>query len=431
MTPPGQPIWIAEVELSESLQPVGVSRPQRREDSAGRLLVRLHRQVLGFVSVSLTGGELQPATVGSAVQTQLAGALRRHLESDGLEVGAVLPHSGVAGESSCGHLASSASVEPISVVVCTRDRPEILANCLRLLQQIRYEAFEVVVVDNAPTTEATRDCFTRLVGEDTRFRYVREPVPGLSRARNRGLAEAMADRVAFTDDDVQVDQWWLHGIAAGFARNRLAGCVTGLVPPAQLEHPAQHYFDRRYSWAAHMEPRVYDMTSGRDLSALYPYSAGIFGTGANFAVDRDLFRSLGGFDEALGAGSPAGGGEDLDAFVRVLRAGRSLVYEPSAIVWHVHRAGSREQRRQLYYYGVGLTAFLSKYVSNPRTTWEILSRLPAGARRMTGLWSAPEISGRAPRVLVAAEVLGMAAGPVAYLRGRFRVARRADGVLTP
>ena len=109
-----------------------------------------------------------------------------------------------------------------------------------------------------------------------------------------------------------------------------------------------------------MEPRVYDLRSGRDASALYPYSAGIFGTGANFAVDRDLLMGLGGFDETLGAGTPAGGGEDLDAFVRVLRAHRSLVYEPSAVVWHRHRADPGAQRRQLFSYGTGLTPFLTK-----------------------------------------------------------------------
>lgn len=428
--PSTRPIWIGEVELSKSLLPVGVSRAQRDGDSAARLLVRLHGQLLGFVAITLTGPDLAPATVGSAVQAQLGDPLRRHLQADGLEVGTVLPDDGLGAEGSCAHRASQPSTEPISVVVCTKDRPQILATCLELLQQLRYEAFEVVVVDNAPTTEGTRECFARMVGDDVRFRYVCEPLPGLSRARNRGLAEASARHVAFTDDDVQVDPLWLDGIAAGFARDQRAGCVTGLVPPAQLEHPAQHYFDRRYSWASHLEPRVYDMTSGSDASVLYPYSAGIFGTGANFAVDRDLLRSLGGFDEALGAGSPAGGGEDLDAFVRVLRADRSLVYEPSAIVWHVHRAGSRDQRRQLFYYGVGLSAFLSKYVADPRTSWEIVTRLPHGARRMTRLWSSTEIGGRAPPIMVAAEALGMVLGPLAYLRGRWRVKRlRSRGAL--
>lgn len=396
--PAADPVWVAQVELGDSLSAVGVSRPQRPDDVGARLLVRRNHELLGFVSIPLTGDDLTAEAVGAAVHAQLHEPLRRPLAPLFAE--------------------DSADPEPYSVVVCTRDRPAILATCLKVLQQLHYPAFEVVVVDNAPTTDDTQECFVRLVGDDPRFRYVREPLPGLSRARNRGLREATAKRVAFTDDDVQVDPWWLHGIAAGFGRDSDAGCVTGLAAPAELDHPSQHYFDRRYSWASHMERRVFNLDSDRDPSPLYPYSAGIFGTGANFAVDRELFEGLGGFDEALGAGSPSGGGEDLDAFVRVLLAGRSLVYEPSAIVWHVHRADASALRRQIFYYGCGLTAFLGKHLANPRTAWEILVRLPAGVRKVCRSWDPVEIDGKAPPVFVAAEALGMAAGPLAYVRGR-------------
>ncbi|HYX44740.1 MAG TPA: hypothetical protein VE760_06820, partial [Acidimicrobiales bacterium] len=98
-------------------------------------------------------------------------------------------------------------------------------------------------------------------------------------------------------------------------------------------------------------------------------------------------------------------------------------YEPSAVVWHVHRPGAAAQRRQLFYYGVGLTAFLSKYVADPRTTGEILARLPEGARRLRRIWTPAEVAGRAPVPLVTAEALGMLAGPLAYYRGRRRVKR--------
>ena len=417
------PIWVGDVELGRSLVPVGVSRPPGPQDGSARLLVRLHRQPLGFLDVPLSEGDIAPDSIADAVRAQLGGPLRRHLEADGLEGEAFPGAEALDGWVACTYLSSVPTAMPISVVVCTRDRPEILAGCLERLQRLHYGRFDVTVVDNAPRTGATRDCFSRLVGDDDRFRYVCEPVAGLSRARNRGLAAAASRYVAFTDDDVEADPWWLDGIAAGFARDDRAGCVTGLVPAAQLDHASQQYFDRRYSWAAHLEPRVYDLANGRDTSALYPYSAGIFGTGANFAVDRELLEDLGGFDEALGAGSPAGGGEDLDAFVRVLRAGRSLVYEPSAVVWHVHRPGAAAQRRQLFYYGVGLTAFLSKYVADPRTTGEILARLPEGARRLRRIWTPAEVAGRAPAPLVTAEALGMLAGPLAYYRGRRRVKR--------
>lgn len=414
-------VWIAEAELGESLAPAGVSRGRRSNDEAARVLVRMHGQVLGFASIALPAGEIDEGTFASAVSAQLGPALADHLRRDGLDE----TQLGTDGsDRTCkvrGGLPTTTGM--ISVVVCTRGRPESLRTCLERLQHLRYPDFEVIVVDNAPTGAETHGCFLGAVGDDPRFRYVCEPVPGLSRARNRGLAEAAARYVAFTDDDVQVDPLWLDGISAGFARDPHAGCVTGLVPPAELEHPTQHYFDRRYTWAEAMEPCVYDLTNGRAASPLYPYSAGVFGTGANFAVDRFLFAELGGFDEALGAGSLARGGEDLDAFVRVLRAGRTLVYEPSALVWHAHRSDPAALRSQLFAYGMGLTAFLTKYATGRETSMDIWRRLPSGARRIRHMWAPAAISGPAPRSLMLAEAMGLLAGPQAYLRGRRRLRR--------
>jgi GT2 family glycosyltransferase len=430
------PVWIGQVELGRSSLPSGAVRDRRPDDLSARLLVRLHGQVLGFVSIPLTTGpfttgaraELAGQAVCAAVRSQLGPALVRHLRVDGLRSEDDQAWISGAAWARCHQPSHPASTPAVSVVVCTRDRPEMLGPCLERLQELEYASFEVVVVDNAPSTKASLDCFARTVGDDPRFRYVLEAVPGLSRARNRGMAEATARYVAFTDDDVRVDRWWLQGIAAGFGRDQTVACVTGLVPPAELDHPAQHYFDRRFSWNDRLDAHVYSLDCRDGLSPLYPYSAGLFGTGANFAVDRDLMEGLGGFDEALGAGTPAGGGEELDAFVRVLRAGRSLAYEPSAVVWHFHRHDARALRRQLFSYGVGLTAFLTKYLVDTGTTREILRRIPDGVHRLLRMWSPTAMHGRrAPTRLVLTEAFGMVAGPLAYARGRRRGRRPSIG----
>jgi GT2 family glycosyltransferase len=423
MTTKLERIWIAEVELAGTVVVDGISRSQSPADAWARVLVRLDRQLLGFVSIPLRGETLGPDAVVAAVHEQLAEVLTRHPGLDWLADQSVSASRRVGTRGEHERVPPVRSEEFISVVVCTRDRPEYLAACLDRLSQLGYPDFEVVVVDNAPTTTATEECFRRLVGDDSRFRYVLETAPGLSKARNRGLREARARLVAFTDDDVRVDRWWLTGIAAGFARDARAGCVTGLAAPAQLDNAAQQYFDRRYTWASNMEERVFDLEQRGDSSPLYPYSAGIFGTGANFAVDRELFAGLGGFDEALGAGSPAGGGEDLDAFVRVLLAGRTIVYAPSAIVWHVHRADAAGLRHQLFYYGVGLTAFLAKQMGDGRTSRELLRRIPAGCQRARRIWNSDETGDRAPAILVLSELLGMLCGPLAYMRGQRRLTR--------
>lgn len=420
MWTPSAPVWIGQVDLDRSMALRSASRARRPDDGQARILVRLHSQVVGFVDVTLTHGEIGTEALSSAIRIQLAEPLAHHLAMDGLSWTEAMAEDAPGCSRTCGRPDPVGPLEPISVVVCTRNRTARLETSLKLLQQLSYEQFEVVVVDNAPSDSATSDSFQRVADGDIRFRYVREPVPGLSRARNRGLTESRARYVAFTDDDAEVDSCWLDRIGAGFAQDPAVGCVTGLVPPAELENAAQHYFDRRFSWSRNIHPHVYSLAALRGMSSLFPYSAGIFGTGANFAVDRVLFQGLGGFDEALGAGSLAGGGEELDAFVRILQAGRSLAYEPSAIVWHHHRRDSAELRRQLFRYGTGLTAFLTKYLCDRRTTSEVLMRVPAGVCQIARMWSPAAIGTCAPLTFVFAEIAGMAAGPVAYGRGRRR-----------
>ena len=80
----------------------------------------------------------------------------------------------------------------ISVVICTQDRTDMLRRCLSAIRALDYPDYEVIVADNAPQTEATRD----LVGELGGIRYVREDTPGLDWARNRGIAEARNPIVA-------------------------------------------------------------------------------------------------------------------------------------------------------------------------------------------------------------------------------------------
>ena len=86
------------------------------------------------------------------------------------------------------------SLPPVSVVVCTHERPGMLADALHSLQRLDYPDYEVVVVDNAPRTEGTRRVVDEL--DDPRFRLVTEPVAGLSNARNAGLLAAAHDLIA-------------------------------------------------------------------------------------------------------------------------------------------------------------------------------------------------------------------------------------------
>jgi glycosyltransferase involved in cell wall biosynthesis len=228
---------------------------------------------------------------------------------------------------------------PISVVVCTRDRPQSLARCLDALSQLDYPAFEIVVVDNAPPSDASARIAARFP-----VRYVVEPIPGLDWARNRGIAEARHAIIAFTDDDVRVDRRWLRGIAQGFTNEKI-GLVTGFVAPGSLDTEAEQIFELHYGGMGKgFTARLLDPSTAGPQSLLGAHHLGV---GANMAVRRAVLDSIAGFDTALDVGTPARGGGDLDLFHRVLLSGALAGYEPSALVWHFHRRTRADLRRQM------------------------------------------------------------------------------------
>jgi glycosyltransferase involved in cell wall biosynthesis len=295
------------------------------------------------------------------------------------------------------------------VVVCTRDRPDSLQRTLDSLQRLDYSSFEVIIVDNCPTTQATRDLVARYP-----FRYVVEERPGLDWARNRGIVEARGDIIAYTDDDVCVDRGWLYGVVAGFIAPDVM-CVTGMVLPGELETAAQKLFEVRYGGMNKgFRQRIFDQTTEQPYM---PYLVSQCGVGANMAFRRELFHHIGKFDEALDVGTASGGGGDLDMFYRVIQASYCLVYEPTAIVYHYHRRDDTALRRQIYQNGTAISAYLIKCIrSQPGGGW------PAMRFTLRWLWKwyikrllrSFRRKGGIPRELIFTEVRGLLRGPWLY-----------------
>ena len=267
----------------------------------------------------------------------------------------------------------------VSVVVCTRDRPEALARCLASLRELRVRPREIVVVDNAPSDDATR----RIVAALPDVRYVREQRPGLSRARNAGVGASSADIVAFTDDDVVVAPDWITRLTAPFADARVMA-VTGIVLPAELESGAQRLAEERlWSFNREFRPRTFD---ARYFARLRTRGVPVWhiGAGANMAVRRDAFARVGLFDERLGAGA-AGCSEDSELWYRLLAAGWSCAYEPAAVLFHFHRADLDGLRRQWHAYMRGHVAALLVQFARHRH-WGNLRRIALQLPLYYALW---------------------------------------------
>jgi GT2 family glycosyltransferase len=303
--------------------------------------------------------------------------------------------------------------------VATAGRSTKLAVCLASLRQLRYPRFQILIADNDPADSSTRRLLEEVGREDDRVRYVAEPRPGSSVARNTGVAHARTDVVAFTDDDVTVEADWLTWLVEPFVSDTKVDAVTGLVLPAELETPAQRWFEDYGGFRKGFDRRAYDLDHHRaDEPLLYPYWGGAFGSGNSMAFRRSALVGIGGFDPALGAGSPALGGADIEAFSHLILRGSRLVYQPRAVCWHVHRRDEAALRRQLFAYGAGFTAILTKWLfRDPRVVAALaraFARVVRGGLRpgVAPVRQRPNL----PRELDRVEWRGYLLGPALYVR---------------
>jgi GT2 family glycosyltransferase len=314
----------------------------------------------------------------------------------------------------------------VTVTVASFRSIEPTIACVRRLLRSSWTPLEVVVVDNDADGAPLDAAFTAVFKDDPRVRWVHEPRQGLSFARNAGLAAARSEYVVFTDDDVLVDEHWVARLMDAFGAAPDVACVSGAILPAEHETRAQLWLEEYGGYHKGFRRQVFDLITHRRDTPLYPYDAGLFGSGANLAFRADALRALGGFAVDLGAGTPAHGGEDLDVLRRVVSAGHTLVYEPAALMWHRHRRSMKALRLQMFRYGVGLSATVTKWLLDDRAVArDVLRRLPAGARHVLSPTSRKN-KGKSttfPRELTRRERVGLLCGPVAYLRSRRRARR--------
>jgi GT2 family glycosyltransferase len=367
-----------------------------------RLLVRRGGRPLGWVvQPTAAEGEDRSLAIRAATVEQLRGAI---LRDDVLQ--------GIGGNPEPGQL------PPISVVICTRDRTDYLRRCLAAFAELDYPEFELIVVDNAPRTGDTE----ALLRDHPNYRYVREERPGLDWARNRGLAEARHEIVAFTDDDTRVDRLWLRGVARAFS-NPEVKAMTGLVAPMQLDTPAQRWFEEGYGGMGKgMRPRWF---RGAGMSPSELLWASRCGVGANMAMRKSLVAEIGGFDPALDVGTASRGGGDIEFFHRVMARGHTLLYEPGALIWHQHRESWQELHKQVSDNGCAFVAYLITCARNRTVPRRMI--IAFAVRNWLGGWLLPNL--RAPvkhaRWLARGEIKGALQGYRAYRNARREAARLA------
>lgn len=238
----------------------------------------------------------------------------------------------------------------ISLVICTRNRAKQLERCLKNLTLLAYpHQWELVIVDNGSSDD------TQTVIEQWRqslpctVTALREPNPGLGRARNAGWRAASGCIIAFTDDDCYPKEDFLSAVVRAFDDDPSTGFVGGRI----LLHDATDYRitiqeqDRYES----LPPRTFIPT-------------GLI-QGANMSFRRTAIEAVSGFDEWFGAGSLFAC-EDVDIVARISAAGWRGAYNPGPTVYHHHgRKTLDDAIRLMKQYDRGRGAYYAKGLLDP------------------------------------------------------------------
>lgn len=200
----------------------------------------------------------------------------------------------------------------VSVVVPTYKRPDLLRRCLEALlaQSLVPTAYEIVVVDDAPTPETRYlvEGLASITRGVPALHYLTAPdTQGPAGARNRGWRFAAAPIVAFTDDDTVPDRDWLWNGLQAMARDDLAA-VWGRVVVPLPDSPTDHEKN----------------TKGLERAGFVT---------ANCLVRRDALEAIQGFDERFRRAWR----EDTDLYFRLTELVGPVAQAPQAVVVHPAR----------------------------------------------------------------------------------------------
>lgn len=290
-------------------------------------------------------------------------------------------------------MSARTSPPAVSVIIPTRNRAQYLLRTLEAVaRQEGAPPFEIIVVDNSSTDDTGGQVLSFAQAHpEVRLHCVSEPSLGVSHARNRGLAEAAGEIVAYLDDDSPPEPGWLAALTRVFSDQSvgLAGGPSypdyqGLEPPLFFQGDLQSLLG------------VFTLPYARPTPVT---TVPEFPFGCNLAIRRSVFDKLKPFRVDLGrSGGRALAGGETELVDRIRRAGWRVMYVPGAAVRHTQPA-SRLTKAHVYRIAGGLAASHVILTADPRpqiiVRWflsdgwyatRMLGRLVAALARRNRLW---------------------------------------------
>jgi GT2 family glycosyltransferase len=251
----------------------------------------------------------------------------------------------------------------ITVIIPTKNRCELireLLNSLENLHGLTRILPNIIVGDNASADSTPKIVEMRKTSFPTELILLNVASPGKSAVLNQAIRRSTGEVLAFLDDDVVVDSFWLEEIE-NFFKSNPAHCVgqgkirTGLgdSPDPEVRRLLQRY---------RTIPQLEFSSDIGDLHSL---------NGANIAIRRTVFDRVGYFDERLGPGA-SGTSEDVELAQRIRKAGIKIAYMPRALVYH---RVDRERLTEKYFKQTHWRQGASRFLMKKRSSAEIIYNL--------------------------------------------------------
>lgn len=262
----------------------------------------------------------------------------------------------------------------VSVIVPSRNRPEMLKKCLDSVVQshCNYAYHELIMVDSSD--DEVKVGLNRQIAQEMGVVYCQEARPGLSFARNTGIKSSSGDIIVFADDDFVVEKDWIYNLLPNYADDQVMCCTGRMLPYRQDE--ASTIFAQTLGYDRGDRRRIFTVD---DISLLQLFKTVTligrlrladktpvpWAIGAGFCSFRKrVFEEVGYFDENLRVGKISAG-EDMDMFYRILKSRYKIVYEPTAVVNHDDPQTMDGVLNKSYTYGLHRQVVFNKYCKDP------------------------------------------------------------------
>lgn len=211
----------------------------------------------------------------------------------------------------------------ITAIICTYNRAELSNLCLLSLieQTAPKEEYEILVIDNN-SSDHTSTLLQKTGADFPNFRYLFEPVQGLSQARNTGWKNASADWIVYVDDDAKAADNFIERAIWVIENNSFE--IFGGVYLPWYKHGRPRWFKDQYGSNKKKYTTLTSLTGEETLA------------GGVLAARVDLLERFGGFSTKLGmTGNTVAYGEETELQFRMRASGVETIYDPELIIHHL------------------------------------------------------------------------------------------------